>query len=138
MTFSDINFAPARTVLRQFAAAWLVVFTGLACWHGLYHQHVVAGAVFAILAATVGPLGLWRPTAVRWVFVAAMLLTFPIGWLVSRVLLGTIYYGIFTPVALIFRLLGRDALRLRPRHDLPTYWLPKPQAANAASYFQQF
>jgi hypothetical protein len=49
-----------------------------------------------------------------------------------------IYYGVFTPVALAFRVVGRDALRLRPRPNLPTYWLPKPRAADAASYFRQF
>ncbi len=137
MTFSDINFSPQRRILRQFAATWLVVFTALACWHGLYHQRTVTGGVLATLALAVGPLGLWRPFAVRPVFVAAMLLTFPIGWLVSRVMLAAIYYGVFTPVALAFRLWGRDALRLRPRRDLPTYWLPKPRA-KAASYFRQF
>jgi hypothetical protein len=49
-----------------------------------------------------------------------------------------IYYGVFTPVALAFRVVGRDALRLRPRPDLPTHWLPKPRVADAASYFRQF
>jgi hypothetical protein len=137
MTFSDLNFSPPRRVLRQFAAAWLVVFGALACWHGLYHTRPVAGLALAGLGVAVGPLGLWRPSAIRAVYVAAVLATFPIGWLLSRLLLAAIFYGIFTPLALVFRLVGRDALRLRPRPDLPTYWLPKPRT-DAASYFRQF
>ena len=45
-----------------------------------------------------------------------MVLAFPIGWTVSLVLLGLVYYGLFTPIGLVFRLVGRDALQLRPRH----------------------
>jgi hypothetical protein len=137
MTFSDLNFSPPRRVLRQFAAAWLVVFTLLAYWHGLRHGRPVAGLVLAVLAVTVGPLGLWRPSAVRRVYAAALLVSFPVGWVVSRLLVAAIFYGIFTPVGLVFRLLRRDALRLRRRPDLPTYWLPKPRA-DVASYFRQF
>jgi hypothetical protein len=138
MTFSDLNFSPSPRVLRQFAATWLLVFAALACWHGLHYQRPIAGVVLGVLTVLVGLAGLRKPSAVRGVYVAAVLLTFPLGWLVSRVLLAAIYYVILTPVALVFRLVGRDALRLRPRRDMTTYWLPKPQPADAASYFRQF
>jgi len=48
------------------------------------------------------------------------------------------FYGVFTPVALVFRLIGRDALSRRRRPDLDSYWQPKPPAAGPRSYFKQF
>ena len=36
-----------------------------------------------------------------------------LGMIVSPILMGIIFFGIFTPIAMIMRLLGRDELRLR-------------------------
>lgn len=44
------------------------------------------------------------------------------GW-ISVGVLGLIYFGVLTPVAVVLRLLGRDALRLR-RGDADSYWIP--------------
>src|SRR5262245_26479209 len=101
MQWSDISFAPPSRILRQFAGLWLIFFGGLACWQGFLEGNQTAALVLAALALAVGPLGLLRPQAVRPLFVAWMVLAFPIGWAVSRVLLAFLYYGIFTPVGLV-------------------------------------
>jgi hypothetical protein len=64
--------------------------------------------------------------------------TFPIGWTGSRLLLACLYYGIFTPVGLIFKLIGRDALARRSRPGQLTYWESKPMSADMRSYLRQF
>ena len=86
----------------------------------------------------VGPLGLVVPRAVRPIFVAWMVLAFPIGWAISNVVLVALFYGLFTPIGALFRLIGRDPLRLRPQPAGATYWVEKPQAEDARRYFQQF
>jgi len=93
--------------------------------------------VFALVAVTVGPLGLIWPRAVKPIFVGWMALAYPIGWLVSRIVLGIIYYGLFTPVAVFFRMSGRDALRLKRAPQAASYWQPKPRALDKAHYFRQ-
>ena len=40
-----------------------------------------------------------------------MVLAFPIGWTVSQVILLLMFYGLFTPIGLVFRLIGRDPLQ---------------------------
>jgi hypothetical protein len=137
MNWSDIPWKPSERTLRQFAGLWLVFFAGLACWRGYAHGRIEVACVLAGLALSVGPLGLARPRLVRPIFIGWLVLAFPIGWVVSRVLLACLYYGLFTPIALLFRLIGRDALHLR-RSNVPTYWLPKPAAAGVHSYFRQF
>jgi hypothetical protein len=93
--------------------------------------------VFAALAVTVGPLGLLWPQTVRWVYVAWMVLAFPIGWTISTVILALMFFLVFTPVALVFRLKGRDALGLKPKPDAATYWVDKPVITDPRRYLYQ-
>src|SRR5262249_17737686 len=138
MQWSDIPLAPPNRLLRQFAVLWTVFFAGLACWHGYFHDHRVTAIALAVLALSVGPLGLAKPQAIRWVFVGSMVATFPIGWVVSRLVLACLFYGIFTPVGLVFRVMGRDALHHRRHPDERTYWTAKPAAHDPKSYLRQF
>ena len=67
-----------------------------------------------------------------------MAVTFPIGWVISHLLLGLIYYGMFTPLALFFRLVGRDALKLKIDRNAASYWIETPTNPDPANYFRQF
>jgi hypothetical protein len=136
MRWSDLPLKPSARMLRQFAGLWILFFGGLAVWNG-WRQAETRALVFAVLALTVGPAGLIWPSANRPVFVGWLIVAFPIGWLVWRVLLVTLF-GLMVPVAVVFRLRGRDALGLRRRTDKASYWMPKPQAENLRSYLRQF
>ena len=138
MQWSDIPRDPPPSRLRQFAALWIVFFGGLAVWQGLWHGRAAVGIGCAVLAVTIGPLGLVRPTALRPIFVGWMVLAFPIGWVISHVILALVFYGLFTPLALVFRLIGRDALALRRSAAARSYWQPRPQVADPRRYFKQF
>jgi hypothetical protein len=124
-------------ILRQFALLCLVLFGTLAGWH-FYHAHPVRAATFAVLAVGIGPLGLLRPQAIRWLFVALVTLTKPIGALVTRVILAVMFYGLFAPIALFFRLTGRDALVRGRRSGSKTYWTDRPRGTDARRYFRQY
>ena len=138
MTWADILRHPASRVLRQFSAAWLVFFLATALLQGLVRGHPGTAALLAILGLGVGGLGLVRPQAVRALFVGCMLLAFPVGWLVSQVMLLVMFYGIITPVALFFRLRGRDLLRRKPPGPGQTLWTEKKTPADLRRYFRQY
>ena len=127
--------APSDRMLRQFSGIWIVFFGAIAARQEYHHHHTVA-IVLAALALTLGPLGLVWPRVMKPIFVGWMRLTHPIGWVVSRLVLGLIFYGLFTPFAWVFRLMGRDALRLKPQPQASTYWLVKPRA-DLSQYFRQ-
>jgi hypothetical protein len=67
-----------------------------------------------------------------------MYAAFPIGWVVSHVMLALIYYGVMTPIGLVMRLLGRDPLKRKLDRSADTYWEPREPIANSKRYFQQF
>ncbi len=138
MQWTDISFDPPRRTLRQFAGLALIVFGGLAGWNYFAKGQVVSSAVLAVLAVAIGLPGLARPRLVRPVYVGAMILAFPIGWVVSRLLLAILFYGVVTPMGLVLRLGGRDPLRLARPAARTTYWMAKPEPADLRSYFRQF
>jgi RsiW-degrading membrane proteinase PrsW (M82 family) len=131
-------FHPTDRMLRQFAALWILFFLAIAARQEFQHHHHMAAVVLAALAVTVGPLGLAWPRGIRPIFIGWMGLAYPIGWTVSRIVLGIIFYGLFTPVAWIFRLIGRDELVLKAQPNAVTYWHSKPGAADKAQYMRQF
>ena len=109
MQWSDIQFNPSRKTLRQFAGLWLVFIGGMALWQALVRGHTNLGLSIGALALVVGLAGLTRPEWVRLIYIGWMVLAFPIGWTVSQVILLIIYFGLFTPIALIFRLIGSSS-----------------------------
>jgi hypothetical protein len=137
MHWSDFPTRPSEKMLRQFAGLWLLFFGGLAGWQWLGRDRPLIALAVASLAVVVGVAGLISPRLVRPVFLAWMILAFPVGWVVSNVLLAGLFYGLFTPVGLLWRLTGRDPLRRRGQPDQESYWLPRSAARNVRDYFRQ-
>jgi len=135
---NDNLFNPTNRMLRQFAAIAIVFFGAIAARQEFHHHRHGLATVFTVLAVTIGPLGLAWPRVIKPVFIGWMALAYPIGWTVSRIVLGGIFYGLFTPVALVFRLIGRDELALKSQPTAATYWRPKPSAVEQSQYLRQF
>ena len=134
----EINLHPSDRMLRQFAGAWLVAFSVLAVNQWVMRGHPRVGLVCLAVGFFVGAVGLIRPTAVRWLFVASTAAAFPIGWVVSQVMLFVLFIGVVTPVALLFRLRGRDRLSRRPAPGRASYWMPKMTTEDMRRYLRQY
>jgi hypothetical protein len=57
---------------------------------------------------------------------------------ISFLILSGLYYLLLTPVSLVFRLLGRDALRRQFDPQADSYWIPHEMPKDKKSYFRQF
>jgi len=137
MQWADVVRTPPSRQLRQFGALWLVFFlsmAGMRWWHG--HSGMATSGL-AVAAVVIGVGGMVMPAFIRPIYTAWMVAAFPIGWTVSRVALATIFYGILTPLGGLFRVRGRDPLRLG-RGARDTYWTAKRQMRAAGDYFRQF
>jgi len=130
-----MTWNPTVRQLRQFGVCALIALPLLG-WTMMER----GAAVFAVLTG-LGVLGgvlAWlRPAALKHPFIGLTLLTLPIGLVLGEVLLLAIYFGIFTPVALVFRVVGRDALKRRFEPRAASYWTPKTQAKDVSQYFRQ-
>src|SRR5437773_2493894 len=122
MTWSDISSNPRARTLRQFAGVWLIFFVGFGVKLYMKHGQHQAGLTLGAIGIVIGGLGLLKPSAVRLLFVVCMVLAFPVGWLVSNLLLALMFYGIITPLGLLFRLKGRDLLCRKPDPGRTSFW----------------
>ena len=129
MQFTDINRNPGTRTLRQFSALLILIVGGMALWKG--------NPAAAAIVAAIGLLGLAIPAALRPVYVGWMIVAFPIGWLVSHAMLAVLYFIVFLPLGVLFRLVRRDALLLR-KPATETYWTEKQQPEEVTRYFRQY
>ena len=137
MAFLDKNRQPSPTELSIFGllfALFAGVVGALLRWQFGWPRAAVAawvvGGIVALGYYAVPPLR--RPLIRAWVG-----LTFPLGWLLSHAVLALVYYGVFTPIGLLQRLLGRDAMRRKPEPDAVSFWVERGPPRDAASYFKQ-
>jgi len=89
----------------------LMVIATVLAWRGRTTSGIVLGAFGAVLlvCGLTRPSLLKRPSDVWWRFAHVL------GWFNSRVLLVAIYVLLIVPIAFVWRLMGKDPLRLRRR-----------------------
>jgi len=138
MSLVEINWNPEKTELRKFGLI-AVIFLGTA---GLILKFVIgAGTTWAVGVALAGLLifiiTLISAKAAKIIYLAMTLAAFPIGFVVSIVLMGTFYFLILTPVGLVFKLIGRDPLVRKFEPDSSTYWIPRKHTEDPERYFHQ-
>lgn len=134
----DLNLNPSRKDLKVFAVG-LVIFSGVVGWM-IYHR---SGSIpwtvgVSSTIAVLGVIGFFVPVVARAIYVPWILAAFPIGWTVSHVLLGTIFYLVVTPMGFIMRLCGRDPMQRKFDSTVDTYWIPRKQHEDTSRYFRQF
>jgi hypothetical protein len=147
MSAIPVNLRPGRRELRQFGWIALVGFLVLGAviqWRGGLFGFGFGSAAqpvtFALwgLGALSGLFSLAAPTLNRPLYLLLVVITYPIGLVLSYVIMGTLFYGILTPIRGVFLLIGRDVLHRRFEPERDTYWVdPRPRRSKE-SYFKQF
>lgn len=132
-----LNKDPGRRELAIFGIA-LPAFFALAGWavfrktgNLLVAQSIwAAGGLCAVLYLLLPRLR--RPMFVGWSY-----LTFPLGWLLSHLILLIVFWLVLTPIGLIVRLTGHDSLNRRFDRSATTYWSKRESIEGVSRYFRQ-
>lgn len=138
MSTTPINWNPDRKTLSDFSEFWLFFVGMVASPLALLRGHPNWAATFWVLAVAVRGLGWWRPAWVKPVFLGLTLATWPIGWVVSHLVLAFVYYLVVTPVGLALRIAGKDPLRRAFDRRATTYWEPYNPDQGPDRYLRQF
>lgn len=139
MFLAEINWHPNRKELRMFAIIALIaaILVALLLWRfkglGIGWSAAIISLGMAVLLGSFISLRL-----TRLMYLGLTLATRPIGMLINFLLLATFYFGILTPLALIFRLIGRDTLHRKFDPDTESYWITHRQPDNLDRYYNQF
>lgn len=131
-----INRHPSVRDLRLFAVLWLL-FAGFAGFLAWRQGATGLAAALWVAAGGIGAAGLLRPPAVRGVYLGAVYAVFPIGFVVSHLILGLVYFLVITPVGLCARLCRYDPLERRFDRARKTYWIAREPSRPPSSYFRQ-
>ncbi len=121
--------------LRNFGLLVGGVFSIMGLWPVFMHGEpmrfwaVGLGAVLVLLGGFVpSSLGLLHGS---WMWIGHVL-----GWINTRILLGLVFYGLITPMGMLFRLLGKDAMRRTITQDSPTYRVNRSSRARGHMKYQ--
>ncbi len=139
MSIVQVNTNPTKKQLKQFGFVWLGFLTlfGVIAWLKL-DAPTLAKALW-VLAVVVPVVGWSVPAFMRLVFVGMSYLAWPIGFVVSHVVLALVYYLVFMPIGLVMRVFGYDPMKRRFDPEAATYWIERdPKASEAKRYFRQF
>lgn len=123
-------------VWRKFGLVVGGVFLALAAlawWRGAswFPVALAVGAPLVVLGAVV-------PKWLRLVYQGWMFLAVIMGFVVTRIILVVFFFLVITPVALWFRLIGRDALHRKFDREAKTYWLEKEYPIADRTRFEKF
>ena len=115
-----------------FVAGICVVLAAISLWRRNAVSPIVIGVgAYFLVGAFVQPI-------LRPVFKVWMKIAFALGWFNTRLILGILYYFLFSPISFVQRLMGRDQLRLARPQDA-SLWTPKPvHVGGKSGYFRQF
>jgi Saxitoxin biosynthesis operon protein SxtJ len=122
---------------RTFGVVFAVFFTLVAVLplvrhHALRIWGLPLAALF-LLAALAAPK-LLTPLNRAWTALGTLLHA-----VVNPLVLGILFYVVFTPFGWVLRRMGKDFLRLRPAPGAPTYWIPRqPPGPSPESMSRQF
>jgi hypothetical protein len=139
MPLIDLDLRPPPRVLRLFGLG-ACVFAGavaaLGATRGGWPPAAwVPVAGVGLLSAV---LGFVRPGWNRPLYLLLTVASYPLGLVVSYLVLAVLFYGVLTPVGLLFRLLGRDPLRRRRAPAARSNWQPRTDRPEPERYFRQF
>jgi len=111
---------------------WLIFSFGLGAARpyvaGIAMGLGVVGAFFSLV----------YPPANRVLYVGLSIVAYPIGFVLSHVLLAALFFGLFAPVGILFRVFRRDPMHRRWDPDAPSYWVPARASRGSERYFRQF
>ena len=138
MSLITINKDPPKKDLNTFGLllpAFTLILAALFYWRTGGDR---APRYILAVGLTLAALYWLIPSLNRYIYLGFTYAAFPIGYVVSHVILAATYYLVITPIGLVMRLLGRDPMHRSFDRTAPTYWLPRAQSQNSATYFRQF
>ena len=83
-------------------------------------------------------LGTILPAVLSPVYKLWMLFAVSLGFVMTRLILTLFYFFVLTPVGLVFRVIGRDALERRVDRQASSYWIEKKYPITDRSRYENF
>ncbi len=121
---------------RKFGLFFTFIFGLCACYSfyidALTYSYALIGTSITFFLVSMLKSDFLLPLNKLWMSFGLLL-----GMIVSPIVLGLIFFGIFTPIALLMKLFRRDELRLRFKNK-KSHWIVRNQPIEHMSFKRQF
>jgi hypothetical protein len=135
MSLLQLNLTPSRKDLRWFAGLWWPAMCAGIGFVLIRKFHAPTAATYVWSAGgLLAILGLISPAIIRPFYLTLLRITFPIGFVVSQVVLAAMYFLVLTPIGYLLRLF-HDPME-RQLTSAASYWVSHP-AVEISRYFRQ-
>ena len=132
MKFSEIEL-PSN---KKFGFFFTLIFAAASAYfynsENMTLSFVFVAVSFIFLVITMMRAALLLPLNKLW-----MQFGFLLGRIISPLVLGIIFFGLFTPIATLMRLIGRDELRLKLSNK-SSHWISRSEPIKSDSFKNQF
>lgn len=108
-------------------AAGIMVWKGNSLW-----------PLFAVIAGGFLLAGAVFPRLLLYPYLAWMAFALLMGWVMTRLLLTTVYYIVMTPIGLLLRMTGKDMLDQKIDKGADSYWKRHEAGTDRERYRKQF
>ena len=132
MKFSEIEL-PSN---RKFGFFFTFVFA-VAAFYFYYSANVSWAYIFIAAASVFLLVTLVKSDALLPLNKLWMRFGLLLGMIVSPIVLGIIFFGLFAPIAMLMRLRGRDELRLKFSQKA-SHWISRGEPIKSESFKHQF
>lgn len=132
-----LKLEPTTKNLREFGvygSVFFLCFWALKFWvfrHG--SSELFLGLAAFLLITGLLLHAVLKPVFIGWVWVAGK-----IGWLNTRLILGIVFYGVLTPIALIRRWAGKNSMTFPFDPSVDSYWVNVQKDRLPENYEKQF
>jgi len=134
MNLIEVIWTPSNRQLRQFGTIWLICLPLIGWIWGAELNSILGLGVIGLFIAI---LGCVTPFVLKPVFVGMQIVAMPVGIVLSEAALLLIFFGVFLPLGLVFRIARRIALKKSFNSSQDSYWEAKQRTTDVAMYYRQ-
>ena len=132
MKFSEVELPPNRKFGFFFTFVFAVVAAYFVYSVKMNWAYAFIAVALIFLIVTLVKSDVLLPLNKLW-----MRFGFLLGKIMNPIVIGIIFFGLFTPIATLMRLSGRDELRLKFSQKA-NHWITRSEPIKSESFKQQF
>ena len=137
MNWHQISSSATTKQIRQFGLLVGMVLIAIGSWQ-LYRQiYTTTRIILWVIGGFLFVSGLLWPKILKPFYILWMFLAHILSWINTRIILGLIFYLIFTPIGLIMRLIKRDPLQRKIDQEVDSYWMQREKPKNIKEHFER-
>ena len=134
MKFSEIEL-PSN---KKFGILFSFIFLVLSLYFYLHHKNTATVIILIFLSLVFLLTSLVKPSILKPLNVFWMSFGLFLGMIISPIVIGFIFYLIFSPLGIFMKLFGRDELRIK-RRSVISYWKKREsESVKPESFKNQF